>query len=251
LSFGRLSCTDPGPRRPPAAGQARTDPPQQLAQTPQPPCQIRVSVMDMSRLKKKLCRIAAAHRAGPSAGPPPDGAPRRGVSRQAGRRAGLLRPGRCSRDGAARSMAAHRAGPSAGPPHVLREVLQVGDDILTFDRHMIDISQGGKWHIPEWKVAYTRMESGIYQNGKWHMPKWKVAYSTIYQNGKWHLPKWKVAYTRMESGTCQNGKWHKSGIYQNGKWHMPKWKVAYTKVKSGIYQSGINVYAKYIYIFPV
>ena len=103
LSFGRLSCTDPGPRLPPAAGKARTDPPQRPAQTPLPPCQIRVSVMDMSRLKKKLCRSAAAHRAGPSAGPTTDGAPRRGVSRQSGRRAGLLRPGRCARDGEARS----------------------------------------------------------------------------------------------------------------------------------------------------
>ena len=42
LSFGRLSCTDPGPRLPPAAGKARTDPPQRPAQTPLPPCQIRV-----------------------------------------------------------------------------------------------------------------------------------------------------------------------------------------------------------------
>jgi hypothetical protein len=28
---------------------------------------------------------------------------------------------------------------------IVREVLQVGDDILTFDRHMIDISQIGEW----------------------------------------------------------------------------------------------------------
>jgi hypothetical protein len=200
LSFGRLSCTDPGQHRPSAAGQARTDPPQRPAQIPQPPCQIRVSVMDMSRLKKKLCCSAAAHRAGPSAGPPPDGAPRRGVHRRACLRAGLLRPGRCARDGAARSMAAHWAGPSAGTPHVLREVLQVGDDILTVDRHMIDIFQDGKRHIPEWKVAYAKMESGICQNGKWHMPKWKVAYT--------RMLKWKMAYTRMVSGICRNGKWH-------------------------------------------
>jgi hypothetical protein len=105
---------------------------------------------------------------------------------------------------------------------VLRELL-LGDDIHTYDRHMID--------IPKWKVAYTRMESGISQNGKWHIPERKVAYTTrmesgIYQNGKWHRQKWKVAYTRMESG-----------IYQNGK---PGWKVAYTRVESGIYQSGIS-----------
>jgi hypothetical protein len=74
---------------------------------------------------------------------------------------------------------------------VLREVLQVGDDVLTYDRHIIDISQYGKWHIPEWKVAYTKMESGVYQNGKWHMPKWKVAYTTHI------IPEWKVAYTRV------------------------------------------------------
>jgi hypothetical protein len=116
LSFGRLSCTDPGPRRPPAAGQARADPPQRPAQTPLPPCQIRVSVMDMSRLKKNYCRSAAAHRAGPSAGPPPDGARLRGIRRRAGRRAGLLRPRRCARDGVARSAAARQAGLSAGPP---------------------------------------------------------------------------------------------------------------------------------------
>ncbi len=47
LSFGRISYTDPGPRRPPAAGKAHTDPTQRTAQTPLPPCQIRVSVMDM------------------------------------------------------------------------------------------------------------------------------------------------------------------------------------------------------------
>jgi hypothetical protein len=41
---------------------------------------------------------------------------------------------------------------------VLREALQVSDDILTYDGHMIDISQNGKWHIPEWKVAYAKME---------------------------------------------------------------------------------------------
>jgi hypothetical protein len=67
---------------------------------------------------------------------------------------------------------------------VLRELL--GDDIHTYDRHMIDISQNGKWHIAEWKVAYTRMESGKCQNGKWHIPEWKVAYakmeSGIYQS---------------------------------------------------------------------
>ncbi len=45
----------------------------------------------------------------------------------------------------------------------LRELL--GDEIHTYDRHMIDISQNGKWVIPEWKVVYTRMESGICQNG--------------------------------------------------------------------------------------
>jgi hypothetical protein len=71
LSFGRLSCTDPGPRRPPAT--ARADPP---ATPPDP--SLRLSVVDMSRLKKKLCRSAATYRAGPSAGPPPlDGVPRR------------------------------------------------------------------------------------------------------------------------------------------------------------------------------
>jgi hypothetical protein len=70
---------------------------------------------------------------------------------------------------------------------VLREVL--GDDILTYDRHIIDISQNGKWHIPQWKVAYTRMESGIYQNGKWYIPEWKVAYIRM-----------EVAHTKMESG---------------------------------------------------
>ena len=53
---------------------------------------------------------------------------------------------------------------------------------------MIDISKIGKWHVPEWKVAYhdTKIENGIYQNGKWHVPEWKVAYakleSGIYQN---------------------------------------------------------------------
>jgi hypothetical protein len=30
---------------------------------------------------------------------------------------------------------------------VLKELL--GDEIHTYDRHMIDISQNGKWHIPE------------------------------------------------------------------------------------------------------
>jgi hypothetical protein len=64
---------------------------------------------------------------------------------------------------------------------------------------MIDISQNGNWHywhIPEWKVADTRMESGICQNGKWHIPEWKVAYakmeSGMYQNGKWHIPEWHI-----------------------------------------------------------
>ncbi len=67
---------------------------------------------------------------------------------------------------------------------VLRELL--GDDIHTYDRHMIDLSQNGKWyipewkwHIPNWKVAYTRMESGISQNGKWHIPEWKVVYAKM------------------------------------------------------------------------
>jgi hypothetical protein len=100
--------------------------------------------------------------------------------------------------------------------HSLEDVLPVrellGDDIHTYDRH-----------IQKWKVAYTRIESGISQNGKWHIPEWKVAYpkmeSGIYRNGKWHIPKWKVAYTRVESG-----------IYQSGKWHIPEWKVAYTRV---------------------
>jgi hypothetical protein len=64
---------------------------------------------------------------------------------------------------------------------VLRELL--GDDIHTYDRHMIDISQNGRWHMPEWKVAYAKMKCGIYQSGKWQMPKWK-----IYQSGKWHIP---------------------------------------------------------------
>jgi hypothetical protein len=48
-----------------------------------------------------VARSAAPHRAGPSVGPPPDGAPWRGVRRRAGRLAGLLRPGRCARDCAA------------------------------------------------------------------------------------------------------------------------------------------------------
>ncbi len=67
---------------------------------------------------------------------------------------------------------------------VLRELL--GDYINTYDRHMIDISQNGNWHIPEWKVAYTkwkvvytRMESGICQNGKCYIPEWKVAYTRV------------------------------------------------------------------------
>ncbi len=87
------------------------------------------------------------------------------------------------------------------------------------------------------------MESGIYQTGQWHIPKWKVAYtrmeSGICRNEKWHIPEWKVAYAKMESG-----------IYQNEKWHMPKWKVAYTRVESGIYQSGIpHIYMWNISIF--
>ncbi len=66
------------------------------------------------------------------------------------------------------------------------------------------IYQNGKWHMPKWKVVYTRMESGICQNG-----------SSIYQNGKWKIPKWKVAYTRVESGIYQSGisqiyMWNKS-----------------------------------------
>ena len=77
-----------------------------LATLPDP--SLRLSVMDMSRLKQKLCRSAAAHRAGPSAGPPPDGVPRRGVCRRADRRAGLLRPGHCARNGAARPGALQR-----------------------------------------------------------------------------------------------------------------------------------------------
>jgi hypothetical protein len=73
--------------------------------------------------------------------------------------------------------------------HSLEDVLRglLGDDIHTYDRHMIDICQNGKWHIPEWKVACPKMKSGIYQDGKWHMPKWKLAYtrveSDIYQSG--------------------------------------------------------------------
>jgi hypothetical protein len=43
---------------------------------------------------------------------------------------------------------------------------------------MIDISQNGKWHVPKWKVAYTKMEIGMYHNRKWHIQKWKVAYTT-------------------------------------------------------------------------
>ena len=42
------------------------------------------------------------------------------------------------------------------------------------------INQYGKWYIPKWKVAYTKMESGIYQNGKWYIPKWKVAYTYVF-----------------------------------------------------------------------
>jgi hypothetical protein len=53
------------------------------------------------------------------------------------------------------------------------------------------ICQNEKWHIPEWKVAYARIESGIYQSGKWHMPKWKVAYTTD--------------NTRVETGIYQGG----------------------------------------------
>ena len=62
-------------------------------------------------------------------------------------------------------------------------------------------------------MEYINIISGIYQNGKWHIPIWKVVYtkmeSGIYQNGKWHIPIWKVAYTKMESGIYQNGKWPK------------------------------------------
>ncbi len=47
-------------------------------------------------------RSVGAQKPGPLASPPPDGAPRRGIRRRAGRRAGLLRPGRCARDCAAR-----------------------------------------------------------------------------------------------------------------------------------------------------
>jgi hypothetical protein len=36
------------------------------------------------------------------------------------------------------------------------------------------ISQNGKWYIPEWKVAYAKMDSGIYQSGKWQIPEWHV-----------------------------------------------------------------------------
>ena len=101
---------------------------------------------------------------------------------------------RCARDGAARPGARlhHEIQVDSGRidqfdqvnrlHDVLREVLHVGDNILTFDRHMIDISQIAKWHMPKWKVAYTRMVSGICQIGKWHIPEWKVV------------------YTRMESG---------------------------------------------------
>ncbi len=51
------------------------------------------------------------------------------------------------------------------------------------------MSQNGKWHIPECKVAYLRMESGIYQNGMWQCG--------ICQKGKWHILECKIAYTRV------------------------------------------------------
>jgi hypothetical protein len=103
---------------------------------------------------------------------------------------------------------------------VLRELL--GDDIHTCDRHMMDISQS--------KVAYPKMESGIlvYQNRKWHIPKWKVAFtrmeSGIFQNEKWYIPEWKVAYPKMESGIYQSGKWYIP------EWHIPNLYVRYTYV---------------------
>ncbi len=55
----------------------------------------------------------------------------------------------------------------------------------------------------------------------------------------WHIPKWKVAYTRFmvtrkESGICQM----ETGMYQNGKWHIvvvPYSRVAYTNFICEIY----------------
>ncbi len=39
--------------------------------------------------------------------------------------------------------------------------------------------QNGKLHKPKWKLAFTRMVSGIFQIGKWHIPEWKVAYTSV------------------------------------------------------------------------
>ncbi len=63
-----------------------------------------------------------------------------------------------------------------------------------------------EWHMPEWKVAYAEMESGIYQNGKWHLPKWKVAYtrveSGIYQSGIPHIYMWNISIFSLYNPYC-------------------------------------------------
>jgi hypothetical protein len=57
------------------------------------------------------------------------------------------------------------------------------------------VDSGLGWiYWKQWKVAYTRMESGICQNGKWYIPEWKAAYA-----------KWKVVYTRVENSIYQSG----------------------------------------------
>ncbi len=71
---------------------------------------------------------------------------------------------------------------------------------------MIDISKNGKWHIPQWKVAYLKMESGIYQNGKWHMPKWTVAYTRVesgkYQSGMSQIYMWNISMFSLDDQYC-------------------------------------------------
>ncbi len=66
------------------------------------------------------------------------------------------------------------------------------------------INQNGKWHIPKWKVAYTRMESGICRNGKLHIPEWHIP------SYMWNLSIFSL-YDRycmidIDAGPCSRGR---------------------------------------------
>ncbi len=59
-----------------------------------------------------------------------------------------------------------------------------------------DSYQNGNWHMPKWKVAYTRIESGIYQCGIFQIYMWNISMFFLYNRycmidifaGQWQTP---------------------------------------------------------------